>query len=128
MSKGIANFLERTAHDPEPVLAQPSTQELSESLQNKSTQGDVVASDSKNDVSNAADAPKETVLSKIRLTLKHAADILRASLELVAGGVVFLDTAIGYSDKSYEESDSGLGNEANRDTASIHRMKMRRCG
>lgn len=119
MSKGIANFLERTAHDPEPVLAQTSAQELSESLQNKSTQGDVVASDSKNDVSNAANAPKETVLSKIRLTLKHAADILRESLELVVGGVVFLDTAIGYSDKSYEESDSGLGNEANRDTASI---------
>jgi hypothetical protein len=42
----------------------------------------------------------DSVLDKIRLTLNHAAEVLRESLELTVGGVVFLDTAIGYTDTS----------------------------
>lgn len=40
----------------------------------------------------------ETVLDKIKMTLDHAAIILRESLELNTGGVVFLDTAVGNND------------------------------
>jgi hypothetical protein len=38
------------------------------------------------------------VLDQIKLTLDHAADILRESLELNGGGVLFLDTALGSKD------------------------------
>lgn len=43
---------------------------------------------------------KVTVLDQIRSTLEHAAEILRDSLELTVGGVVFLDTTEGYTDTS----------------------------
>lgn len=55
----------------------------------------------------------EIVLDKIKTTLDHAAEILRESLELTAGGVVFLDTAIGYAEpktkSEYFDRRSDLG-------------------
>jgi signal transduction histidine kinase len=38
----------------------------------------------------------DSVFDKIQSTLDHAAKVLRESLELTVGGVVFLDTSIGY--------------------------------
>jgi hypothetical protein len=57
---------------------------------------------------------KESVLDKIRTALDHAADILRESLELTAGGVLFLDPTIGYIENdnvNIEDSISDLGAE-----------------
>lgn len=41
---------------------------------------------------------KTTVLDKIRITLDHAAEIIKESLEIVAGGVAFLDAGAAHSD------------------------------
>jgi hypothetical protein len=60
------------------------------------------------------------ILDRIKSTLDHAANILRESLELTAGGVVFLDTALGYSDPGVESSyfdisiDAGGGDTENK--------------
>lgn len=44
----------------------------------------------------------EIILGVIRKTLDHAAEILRSSLELSSGGVVFFDTAIRYAEPKGE--------------------------
>lgn len=98
MSKGIARFLERTSR--ESYLGTDGTSVQDDESQDASFRPE---EEEQNYDETSDDAPKnvpeekrESVLDKIRTTLDHAADILRESLELSSGGVVFLDTAIGY--------------------------------
>lgn len=112
MSKGIAKFLETTSHVTEADLDNvdasetsrkssrvwrasspdsPRSPTLAEAL------SDRVSRDEKgDDIINKSQSSK--VLDRIKLTLNHAADILRESLELGDGGVLFLDTALGSKD------------------------------
>jgi len=46
--------------------------------------------------SDVIDKSNLPTLDKIRSTLDHAAEVLRESLEITAGGVVFLDTTVRY--------------------------------
>lgn len=102
MSQGISKFLEKTA---EPTSTGPPITENGgfpdEQLDTSANAPvDIQLTDS-NGTSVALQSSErgnDTVLDKIRLTLDHAAEVLRESLELTAGGVVFLDTAISYSD------------------------------
>lgn len=99
MSKGIARFLERSSResylgsDEEHVHGYEGPQE------------DLGADGQfQNDIHDRRESghgrpsttDKESVLDKIRTALDYAADIIRESLELTSGGVVFLDPAIGY--------------------------------
>jgi len=100
MSKGIATFIERSSHENE-----TSVDTSGESGDNSS--GNVYREE------GAPTRPQEkappvlqkeessgSVLDKIRSTLDHAAELLRESLELTVGGVVFLDPTIGYMESS----------------------------
>ncbi|KAG0652017.1 Hybrid signal transduction histidine kinase B [Hyphodiscus hymeniophilus] len=102
MSQGISKFLEGTADavPSEPSITEherPQDKQL-DSFEN--TTVDIQSTDSNDTdvISHGSKKGNETVLDKIRLTLDHAAEVLRESLELTAGGVVFLDTAISYTD------------------------------
>jgi hypothetical protein len=107
MSKGISNFLERTSRVVEEPLSKttPVTGSQDENLDNAGLGPDIQISDP---TGTAALRPSQrgndSVLDKIRLTLDHAAEVLRESLELNAGGVLFLDTAIGYTDTGDTEA------------------------
>jgi len=108
MSKGIANFLERTSHNTEnnyfTGVEEPQIQDAGSSQE--------IEKDPNRTPERCSTPAQESVLDKIRQTLDHAADILRESLELVVGGVVFLDTASGYSDNettdAYPEKSTGI--------------------
>ncbi|TVY67501.1 Hybrid signal transduction protein dokA, partial [Lachnellula suecica] len=94
MSKGLAGFLDIASRDKDTSGEAVRVHEAADIL--FKNQLDTV------DGSGAAQDPsapaKETVLDKIRATLDIAASIIRESLELTAGGVVFLDTTVGYTD------------------------------
>jgi hypothetical protein len=120
MSKGIANFLERSSlerylsSDEGHIRGDETPLEGKEEGQNQEeTQDGMGASHER-----PSSTEKETVLDKIRAALDHAADILRESLELTSGGVVFLDPAIGsieYDNTSaYADSTTDLGTQTER--------------
>lgn len=96
MSKGISRFLEVGSFQNDLHTGSAS------SVDGEGSQRSVYTLHS--DLSHEEDAvaakssTEDSVLDKIRLTLDHAANILRESLELSVGGVVFLDTAMGYSE------------------------------
>ncbi|KAI9746643.1 MAG: hypothetical protein M1818_000357 [Claussenomyces sp. TS43310] len=125
MSKGIATFLERTAgvveeaslHGPRlpvaprtavpdpkafPIDPPAPSNQLQESRKSVSSPG-------------TADGESESILAKIKLTLEHAAEILKDSLELSAGGVVFVDTSSSHSEAgprdAYFDIDTDIGAE-----------------
>lgn len=119
MSGGVAKFLERaskltdldstfgsempgeTKSDTEAeteIDAQESTPDATEGTSQYETS---ITSDQNGDAPKKKGA-SEIVLDKIKMTLDHAAGILRESLELTAGGVVFLDTAIGFNEPEPE--------------------------
>lgn len=98
MSKGIANFLERTARQAESIDA-PSTDEGSSQDSSQDTvSGPGLEQLPRLPLKRTRIAAQDSVLDKIRLTLDHAAEILQESLELVVGGVVFLDIVMSYLD------------------------------
>jgi hypothetical protein len=112
MSKGIAKFLETTSHVTEADLENTDNSEASRksSSARKASSSDSprspafaydlpseAARDDKGD-DETSKSPSSKVLDQIKLTLDHAADILRESLELTSGGVLFLDTALGSKD------------------------------
>jgi hypothetical protein len=111
MSKGIASFLERISRVTEADLDKPGFSSPSfhgpdhglsspaEDLTDTQEQADTANIEPKED---GTTSPAET-LDKIKLTLDHAANILRESLELTTGGVVFLDTALGYNQNTRAE-------------------------
>lgn len=104
MSKGIADFLEKTSrvteNDLDPLgdiknvvptgRRQPkrTKEKYRSNLDNESNDSPALSDDD--------EAQSEKTLDKIKVTLDHAASILRESLELTVGGVVFLDMALGY--------------------------------
>jgi len=112
MSKGIAKFLETTSHVTEADLESTDATETSRkssSARKASSPGSphsptraqnvsdgAARGDEEHDDSNKS--PSSKVLDQIKLTLDHAAHILRESLELNGGGVLFLDTALGSKD------------------------------
>lgn len=114
MSKGIAKFLETTSHvtesDLEASEASISRKNSEVRKASKASFSDIPrlphvehgkpdgnAGEVKDDEETSQN-PSAKVLDQIKLTLDRAADILRESLELITGGVVFLDTALGYRD------------------------------
>lgn len=98
MSKGIANFLERTARQAESIDAPSIYDRSSQDSTQHGVSGPVLEKSPRIPLKRTPVAAQDSVLDKIRLTLDHAAEILRESLELVVGGVVFLDTAMSYLD------------------------------
>lgn len=114
MSKGIAQFLERTSQDTsnEDDL---ETYQAGSQVDQSHTIGNGPAPNTATQATDHTVVEKESVLDKIRFTLDQAAQILRDSLELTVGGVVFLDTAIGYSDtgntEAYLDSTTDIGSQ-----------------
>ncbi|KAG4441077.1 hypothetical protein IFR05_003431 [Cadophora sp. M221] len=119
MSAGIAKFLERDFRQVD-VLTTPAPASQDSSPKVSATSGEnlngssvsrKVNSQSNRDKSD--EIPEGSILDKIRITLDQAADILRESLELSAGGVVFLDTAVGYSEignlDAYGDNNTEIG-------------------
>ena len=112
MSKGIANFLETTSQVTEADLENSDASETSRknsSARKNSTpdppRSPVLVQDLPDRSARVGEGDDETskspsskVLDQIKLTLDDAADILRESLELTSGGVLFLDTALGSKD------------------------------
>jgi hypothetical protein len=93
MSKGIADFLERTSQQ---NYLEGESSTISEDATQPPIEADV---DGPPGTGACHSEPaQEPILDKIQTTLDHAADILRESLELIVGGVAFLDTAVGYTD------------------------------
>ncbi|TGO51750.1 hypothetical protein BCON_0155g00340 [Botryotinia convoluta] len=122
MSKGIATFIERTSRYTNIVSDSPysSTESVSNTTNGSGTQfdDDTRIDLSQNGHSNTSNQPhqsSESVLDQIRITLDHAADILRESLELHVGGVVFLDTTNGHTEvgntDAYMDTSTDLGTE-----------------
>ncbi|KFY34081.1 hypothetical protein V494_07075 [Pseudogymnoascus sp. VKM F-4513 (FW-928)] len=110
MSTGVAKFLERTTwlgdadtdSNPEFPLSSNSIGE-SDPQQSSMESTNITSQTSNSGDTDIDGLPKkkgasEIVLDKIKKALDHAAYVLRESLELTAGGVVFLDTAIGPSE------------------------------
>jgi hypothetical protein len=110
MSTGVAKFLERTTwlgeadtdSNPEFPLSSNSLGE-SEAQRSSMESTNITSQTSTSGDTDIDGWPKkkgasEIVLDKIKKALDHAAHVLRESLELTAGGVVFLDTAIGPSE------------------------------
>ncbi|KAH6719671.1 M3EW, histidine kinase-group I protein [Leptodontidium sp. MPI-SDFR-AT-0119] len=104
MSTGIAQFLERDSRLADVPTASASAShdyppEPSASMrENRSGSSATGQGNSQSSSGRSDEIPEGSILDKIRITLEKAADILRESLELTAGGVVFLDTAAGYSE------------------------------
>jgi hypothetical protein len=109
MSCGVSNFLERASQLDElesdssnpaetPAVSSIDDVEMQDSTPDHTTMTSHSSSqDGVDEVWQGKKGASEIVLDKIKMTLDHAAEILRESLELTAGGVVFLDTAIGYA-------------------------------
>ncbi|KFY25471.1 hypothetical protein V493_04610 [Pseudogymnoascus sp. VKM F-4281 (FW-2241)] len=110
MSTGVAKFLERTTwlgdadtdSNPEFPLSSNSFGE-SEAQRSNLESTNVTSQTSTSGDTDVDGWPRkkgasEIVLDKIKKALDHAAYVLRESLELTEGGVVFLDTAIGPSE------------------------------
>jgi hypothetical protein len=119
MSKGIATFLERTSQENElnsdDTMSTPEDESRNPNYDQSSDLEDLEIT---NENTNPGErkpstSPKESILDKIRMTLDYAADILRESLELTVGGVVFLDTTVGYMETgnvdAYLDPDTDLG-------------------
>jgi hypothetical protein len=111
MSKGIATFLERTSRateddqDPTTFNSSDESQSVEDGCSSGSvTTGPTTTTSDADEIHRSKKGASAIVLDRIKLTLDRAAKILRNSLELDAGGVVFLDTAVGYAEP--EERDS----------------------
>jgi hypothetical protein len=115
MSKGIARFLETTSRVTDAYLDGPEFSKTSpNSTKGQSTPHTVPSTPPiqdedllspgtvvDNPIQTAPKSPSVDILDKIKITLDHAAKILRESLELTAGGVVLLDTALGRREPGY---------------------------
>jgi hypothetical protein len=123
MSRGIAKFLERTSRESNlgnnDTLLQEDEAQNEHIRSEEDEQNHEAAQDGTGcGRSEPSTRDKASVLDKIRTTLDHAADILRESLELTSGGVVFLDPAIGYLENdnfnSYLDPTTVLGAQVER--------------
>ncbi len=138
MSKGISTFLEMTSKITGADLHEPEIPERRKSYARglegvypgptwrRDLDPEPAVSGDGDGRSDEAGGNAETVLDKIKLTLDRAACILRESLELTVGGVVFLDTTLGHSEPSVtnsyidissdnkSESDGDFGSESKK--------------
>jgi hypothetical protein len=119
MSKGIARFLERSSRDS--YLGSDEGYLHEEEAPSEEEEGQFQAETQHGMEPNHGThsiTDKGSVLDKIRTALDHAADILRESLELTSGGVVFLDPAIGYIENdnisAYTDPATDLGAQMER--------------
>jgi len=107
MSKGIADFLDRTSRDIDFHHEAARVCEDEDFFHHSQKDDSLEVTDSTSVSGLPKDLPPqemESVLDKIQITLDHAAQIIRESLELTAGGVVFLDTTIGYTENDVVET------------------------
>ncbi|KAG4027518.1 hypothetical protein MFRU_029g00420 [Monilinia fructicola] len=123
MSKGIATFLERASRYTSTPDDSYASEEVATDMENGSRSHPVTENDARREESlsqrpnmpNQPQQSSESVLDQIRITLDHAAEILRESLELNLGGVVFLDTTAGYTEPgnidAYLDISTDLGTE-----------------
>jgi len=109
MSQGISTFLEKASliidsssgptfayTDKKPPATKPQATKTDEGQSDPS--GICLADRHEaSDTQEPTNPPKPSVGDMISMTLDQAALILRQSLELKSGGVVFLDTTVGYS-------------------------------
>jgi hypothetical protein len=118
MSKGIADFMEKTARRNGDVSRKEITdsQAIMSDTVDLDKDGSATANrsrDAVNDANSSISDAKTSVLDQIRKTLDEAASILRESLELAVGGVVFLDPTGGYTGaghtEAYMDSATNLG-------------------
>jgi hypothetical protein len=135
MGKGIAQFLELSSkltdvdlnkYDMPPVKSRlgslcPLNDALAQAdhiAKPSSFQNHIFPQSKIDDVGSSAD-----MLDRVRMALDQAASILRESLELACGGVLFLDTAVGHrragSATSYFDLDIGYSSETDVTPSSI---------
>lgn len=93
MSHGIARFLESKSRDGDDD--EPKTRASSDTEHVLNEKGRV-QEDSKRPAAQTKD--------RVKRTLESAAIILRESLEIESGGVMFLDTAVGFSEAGYTDA------------------------
>lgn len=105
MSKGIAKFLDKTAQYREYGIGDTSESVDDPTPPERVHQEQVVDGVETTTVTPTVDEfpSRSSVLDRIRMTLDQAAEILRESLEITTGGVVFLDTSLANSEM--EEGD-----------------------
>jgi hypothetical protein len=123
MNTGVARFLERTSKQPNgPGIGLNSDQAGSTSTVNDSearhssvdlsaTTSQTSASDNNQDGWQGKKEPSQIVSDMIKMTLDHAAKILRETLELTAGGVLFLDTTNGLRTPTQYVDNVGFKND-----------------
>lgn len=119
MSQGMAEFLERSSRVTEHDVHFTEVKNRKPTGRRKPKVGvgqseDSAKEDMTTDVTkDNKDNNTEKTIDKIKLTLDHAASILKESLDLTVGGVVFLDTALGYRQSgvasAYFDVESDLG-------------------
>lgn len=102
MSHGIASFLEKASLIIDSKAQSESITTEKKTRSRKIVDGEDIYSRSRSlsdtdDRGPTAEVSKPSVTDKISMTLDQAASILRQSLELNSGGVVFLDTTVGYT-------------------------------
>jgi len=103
MSQGIATFLEKASLiDASPAATATSSVKRPRAEKKDERQSDPLGiwkydGQEASDTQESTEPSKSTIGDKISMTLKQAAIILRQSLELNSGGVVFLDTSVGYT-------------------------------
>ncbi|RKF59864.1 hypothetical protein OnM2_056028 [Erysiphe neolycopersici] len=113
MSQGLAKFLEKASRENDQcvnfisIMKRPLPEEEDT---NKAPDNDLLSAETSpspelGQTEQNLDA-YSTVSDKIQLTLNRGAETLRESLELDSGGVVFLDTAVSYTElEELEELD-----------------------
>ncbi|ESZ95938.1 M3EW, histidine kinase-group I protein [Sclerotinia borealis F-4128] len=121
MSKGIATFLERSSRYTSTSDDSYASEEGAADMSNGSihvTDDEALGEGCRSEHSNSSNQVQqssESVLDQIRITLDHAAEILREYLELNVGGVVFLDTTAGHTEvgnmDAYFDASTDLGTE-----------------
>lgn len=129
MSRGIANFLEKTSRVTEKDIDSngdihngiPSGKRAPGSRK-EGSEGNLVVPEEESTAHPEQESSEQT-LDKIKVTLDHAASILRESLELTVGGVVFLDVALGYRQEgvtdAYFDAKTDIGAEIAEQQARI---------
>ncbi len=125
MSKGFARFLERTSHEAETNDVDSYNSDDEALIINPERESVGTQIPAIQEEKSLPEKPSVSVLDKIRAALDDAAEILRVSLELTAGGVVFLDTAVGYIDNDHEPAPLNLNHFLHDE---VHGLGVERAG
>lgn len=118
MSKGISDFLSRASQSREASSSPQSDAGEYASSEFTLRQNPPLHEDPTGPV-GSIDPRGGSIVDKIRVTLDHAAEILRESLELHNGGVVFLDCGSGQAPQVEIEAAAEPFNSESRENESI---------